>query len=150
MNKKFRPLCIGTALLAGSAFGAVAQDMMAEGLYLGAGAGLNQTRDSDISGTGISTNAELDRGYLLLGSIGYDWAGPLRSELELSYRSNDIDDVGGVAGSGGIKSYGAMVNLFYDFALGNAFTPYLGVGLGALRLDADDIRTVGGSSVDGR
>ena len=36
VTKRFGPLVIGTAILAGSAFGAAAQEMMAEGLYLGA------------------------------------------------------------------------------------------------------------------
>ena len=141
-------LLLSAAVLAGSAGGAAAQNMW-EGLYLGGAAGITLPDDSDIEGSGIRTDAELDYGPALSGVVGYDLPGPFRTELELNFRTNDVDEIGSASGGGELRSYGALVNLFYDFALGGGFTPYVGAGIGGARLVADGISPVAGTNING-
>ena len=47
-------------------------------------------------------------------------------------------DVDGVSGSA--SQLGAMVNLWYDFDLSDTLTPYIGGGLGFIRIDQGDLR----------
>ena len=42
--------------------------------------------------------------------------------------------------SGSASQLGAMVNLWYDFDMGDALTPYIGGGLGFIRIDQGDLR----------
>lgn len=42
--------------------------------------------------------------------------------------------------SGSASQLGAMVNLWYDFDTGDALTPYIGGGLGFIRIDQGDVR----------
>ena len=42
--------------------------------------------------------------------------------------------------SGSASQLGAMVNLWYDFDMGDTLTPYIGGGLGFIRIDQGDVR----------
>ena len=83
-----------------------------------------------------------DWGYAGVLSVGYGFGNGLRVELEGSYRQNDASqfgaqgDVFGVPYnfnyervSGQVRSYGVMVNAFYDIPVGPV-VPYVGVGAG--------------------
>lgn len=125
---------------------AVAQS---EGLYISGGLGGVIPRDSDVTGTGINSEVEFDAapvGSLAIGStLGGNW----RGEFELSYRDVDIDSVSGAAGStGDVNGTALMMNGFYDFANGSDFTPYIGAGVGPMRLDVDGASPFGGASID--
>jgi outer membrane protein OmpA-like peptidoglycan-associated protein len=73
----------------------------------------------------------------------------VRTELEFAYRRAGIDKVGsGNTGTGDIGAYSAIGNVIFDFSNASAFTPYAGLGLGAARIDYDNVSPVGGSSVD--
>ena len=41
--------------------------------------------------------------------------------------------------SGTAEQFGAMVNLWYDFEMGSDWTPYVGGGLGLIRIDQGDL-----------
>ena len=90
---KMRMPLIAAALLASTSGLALAQQT--SGPYVGIGGGWNMVRDSDISGSGISSEAEFDHGWAALGTVGYGFGNGLRVELELGYRDNDIDSIGG-------------------------------------------------------
>ena len=63
---------IGTcaaAILALSATAAMAQQP--PGFYVGGFGGLNWLRDADVTGPGINSGTEYDRGWGLLGALGY-------------------------------------------------------------------------------
>src|SRR5690606_22493393 len=69
-------------------------------------------------------------------------------ELEVSYRDNEVDKLSGVAGGSGEYKAGAIMgNVYYDFPTNWAFTPYVGVGIGWGRVNADGVRLVGGGSI---
>lgn len=138
---KFRGILLGTALAVMLPAGAMA----AEGFYIGAGGGLNWTRDADVNALtlGAEADAEYDMGGALALSAGYKSAMGLRGELEFNWRwSNDLDklndvDVGALGISGDVKSMAFMGNVLYDIETGTGFTPYIGVGAGVARVKMD-------------
>jgi outer membrane protein OmpA-like peptidoglycan-associated protein len=118
------------------------------GYYVGAGGGLNLLRDSDINGGSIDTSADFDNGFGAVINGGYGYGNGLRAEVELGYRSNDVDTVGGSNGTGDVSALSLMLNAYYDISTGTNWTPYVGVGIGGARLDVDGTSPVGGSSID--
>lgn len=119
------------------------------GLYLSLGGGITLPTDSDFSGTGISTSADLDAGWMGSGAVGYQFLNDMRAELELAYRSSDVDALSTTGnGSGEIGIGSAMGNVLYNFGGESDFTPYLGLGIGLALVDVDGLQPVGGSVLD--
>ncbi|HYE00864.1 MAG TPA: OmpA family protein, partial [Alphaproteobacteria bacterium] len=126
-------------LLAGIALAALPAVASAQSFvpYVGLSGGWNQTRDADIDGV-IDSEAEFDHGYAVSGSLGFRYDSNLRSELELSYRDNDIDSVRGFANSDGeLNTLAIMANLYYDIGDWSGFVPYIGAGIGGARTDVE-------------
>ncbi len=118
------------------------------GWYLGARAGVTWLDDHSYSTGGAVRSFDFDHGWGLSGNVGYQFGGPFRLELEVAYRTNDIDSItsGGarLAGATGeMNSLAFMVNGFYDINTGTAFTPYVGLGVGYARVSADGISATG-------
>jgi outer membrane protein OmpA-like peptidoglycan-associated protein/outer membrane protein W len=121
-----------------------ARAQVVDGLYIGAGAGLNLLEPEQLHGLGAllphgyagHPKFSFDAGVAAIGSIGYGLGNGLRFEVEGGYRNNAIDRVGGAATkSGTSEKASAMVNALYDFDLTQyygitAFTPYVGAGVG--------------------
>ena len=109
-----------------------------EGFYVGAGAGVNWTRDSDLNLQ--STGGELDASFKVGGigdlSVGYATAAGPRAELEFAWRwRNSIDSTESATPAlrdldGRYRSIAFMGNILYDTNTGTSFTPYIGVGAG--------------------
>lgn len=129
--------------LAAAVFVPAAASAQTQGVYLGLGGGLNFLGDSDLDVLGnVNVDNEYDTGYALSGTVGYDYGqvwqyGGLRSELELSYRENDIDghDVAALGGAqpgstGDAATTALMLNGYHDFSTGTPFRPYIGAGVG--------------------
>ena len=141
--KKF---ALSTSVLAAIAFGgsAFAQD---SGYYAQGNVGANfiVQDDIDVSIDGLgdfSGSYDADTGYALGGALGKYFGNGFRSEIELTYRSNDISDVEAegedLDTDGEITSTGIFLNGYYDFAVENsAFVPYIGAGLGYVNVDAE-------------
>jgi outer membrane protein OmpA-like peptidoglycan-associated protein len=141
------------ALLAASVLAVplAARAQPVNGLYVGAGIGLNLLQDETINhSTGLGTDnsmAAFNPGYLGEVSVGYG-LGALNSalrgfrvELEGDYASNSLQNIGTGYGNpatikGGQDEYGMMANVLYDidpsmFGINEHFVyPYLGVGAG--------------------
>lgn len=119
------------------------------GLYIGGGIGASIPNDSKISGPGVNTDAELEKFVAAMATLGYGYSNNLRSELELSYRKNDIESVGTSSGSGDFTTITPMLNLMYDFKGMGAWTPYVGAGVGMAHIDIDGARPVDGVTASG-
>ncbi len=116
--------------------------------YVGAAGGWNNQPNSDVEGSGINKEVEFDDGWAALGTIGYRAPSGFRGELELGYRTNEVDSISGTpattgGNSGDVHAWTIMANVLYDFVNKTPFTPYLGVGIGAAAIDYDDVRTIG-------
>ena len=101
-----------------------------------------------------TVRAEHDTGFKLGGVVGYHLGSGLRLEgeifmarAEISKLTNTNISVEGqsiplevpVDVSGSAQQLGAMVNLWYDFEMGSNWTPYVGGGVGLIRIDQGGI-----------
>jgi outer membrane protein OmpA-like peptidoglycan-associated protein len=137
------------ALLVGAAFAlpVAAQAQPVTGFYVGAGAGINWQQDADITldaaqgalGGGRSGTASFNADMVGVISLGYGYGNGFRGEVELSVRHHDGDSLtgfgnpaAGFSTTGNARTYGFMLNGFYDFDLGMPVVPYVGLGVGAL------------------
>ncbi|MBL6458495.1 OmpA family protein [Belnapia sp. T6] len=130
-----RQTLLATALIAALPAAAGAQPI--SGLYVGAGAGLNNWVDTKSRGLHVHDN---DIGVVAVGSLGWGFGNGFRAEIEGNYRNHEMrrlsfNDV--AAGrSGYIDRYGAMANVFFDFDLSSfgisprVWQPYIGGGVG--------------------
>jgi len=108
--------------------------------------------DSDVSDSGLSGTLESESGWGFAGGVGYIIGPHLRSELEMSYRKNDLDRLTvrgfGLNASGAVSGdatvWAGMLNAIYDVGTWAGFTPYLGLGAGVATIDVDI--TAGGVS----
>src|SRR5215216_515235 len=140
-------MVVGAALLAAAPFAAQAQSLQPGGVYLGLEGGLNWIFNSSFNSTvtvppfgsgSFQTNATWNTGYVLGGTLGYDFLGP-RIEVEGAYRANNGNlTLGGVVGSAGItfQQINVMGNVYYDFLAGSSIVPYIGAGAGVAFLNA--------------
>src|SRR5215475_2026519 len=89
-------MVVGAALLAAAPFAAQAQSLQSGGVYVGLEGGLNwmfnstfnsQAVVSPFFNQGFQTTSTWNTGYVLGGTVGYDFVGP-RIELEGAYRNN--------------------------------------------------------------
>ncbi len=134
---------------------ALSAQSLADGLYIQGFAGYSQLQDSDFSGTvnggPENVDTDFDGGFGLGVAVGKEipqWSNDTigtRIELELSYRDNDVDGVNfsgnGPAAegnvSGDVTQTSLFANVLVDFKQAGAFTPYVGLGLGATYTDLD-------------
>ena len=118
-----------------------------DGLYIGAGAGVNLMQNERVRTTNpIGPLAPLDARAGAVGvlSLGWGFGNGFRMEIEGDYRYNQFRN----GGSGNEQKYGGMVNGLYDFyGLTPVVVPYLGVGIGyqAERLSAGGTSQTKGS-----
>ncbi|MBW6399669.1 OmpA family protein [Roseomonas sp. HJA6] len=172
-----RLLLLTTALAVPAALAApsVAQAQAVNGLYIGAGAGVNWLTDSDggnlqsfIDASDVNPNnlgltpsggfnASFETGFAGVLSVGWGFGNGLRVELEGNFRYNEVDSVtarGFTGNSGGlVKSYGVMANVLYDFGATDHWVvqPYLGIGAGYAWQEYDGVnlraRSTAGSTL---
>jgi len=128
------------------------------GIYVGAGAGVNIMQQEEVTGVpGLTTTSGKfgsTVGPAVVLSLGYGFGNGLRAEIEAGYRYNTLNNMSGfgVSPTGGAKEqkFGGMVNVLYDFNLGWAVNPYVGAGVGyqAVMLQNGYARnTLGGVSI---
>ena len=98
-----------------------------DGVYLGLAGGANWVEDDFFFG-----KFDMQTGYYVGGTVGYKFDFNLRTEFELGYRSNDYDFFGGKSGE--VTSLSTMVNVLYDFDIGEGMALSLGGGLGLSRV----------------
>lgn len=145
LQKRVFGALLGFGLLA-APLGAAAQS---NGFYLSGAIGAAWPTASDYSGTGVNAEAQFDPGLSGLVAAGTTFGENWRGEVSLSHRVADVDAVSGAAnGSGDMSGSAAMVNGYYDLFSGSDWRPYVGAGVGVLRLSVDSISPVGGSRVD--
>jgi OmpA-OmpF porin, OOP family len=74
--------------------------------------------------------------------LGYAFQNGFRLEGELGHRFNQMEATTNFDQGGDVHAWSAMMNLFYDFNRGGGIEPYIGLGVGAARINmngADDI-----------
>jgi OmpA-OmpF porin, OOP family len=135
----------------------VASAQPVTGLYVGAGAGVNITQKTNLTGTAVpstvlgglppATPVALiggkingSTGFAGVFSVGWGFGNGLRAEIEGDYRNNHSSNATAnngtslnafVGGGTTEQKYGGMFNVLYDFnGLTPFFVPYIGGGVG--------------------
>jgi len=116
--------------------------------YVGVDAGATYLEDSKNSGGSTNFKSSSDLGWLTQGEVGYAF-GPWKVEGELGYRSNGIDKVGGVNGSGGTTAFSQMVNGIYEFLPQSSWHPFVGAGIGGALVDDGTVKRNGTNAYKG-
>lgn len=120
------------------------------GASIGGGALMNAKSSDNLGDFRLSYKPALIEGAM----VGWDLEpgnalGEGRLELEYSHRSNELDkadfSTGSVPGGGNMTADSLLFNCIGVFRDDTRWSPYLGLGLGAARLKADNL-TVTGSS----
>ncbi len=156
---RMRTALLATTLLAAAPVAAMAQPAPGPitGLYVGAGAGYNLLQDEHLRpspGLGITnhTRYRFGNGYDAVASVGYGFGNGLRTEVEGHYTNNDVNNrvltTIPTTSTGHTESYGALVNVLYDFNLpyfgiNLPIEPYVGVGAGYLWTHLSPLTSVG-------
>ena len=112
----------------------------------------NPTMRSPYEATATS---EYDAGFKFAGVLGYELGGGLRVEGELFFARAKVDKItyGGVSAvgnpipglkldvpiSGAAKQFGGFASLFYDFRTDTDWIPFIGGGIGFIRVDQGDL-----------
>lgn len=113
-----------------------------DGVYIGAGAGLNFMNRTNVN-PGAGTIKSRGVGLAALGSIGYGFGNGVRVELEGNFRNQPVKNP---LSNSTVRSYGPMVNALYDFDAGLGWmVPYAGVGVG---YQWSNLRNPGGAGVN--
>lgn len=127
------------------------------GPYVGAilgGSALTTAKSSDELGSfSLTFDPALQGGAVL----GWDLApgsslGEGRIELEYTHRNNALDKVkfveGSFKGGGNITADSLLINLFGVSRGANRFSPYAGLGIGAVRIAASNLKVTGQPMAD--
>jgi OmpA-OmpF porin, OOP family len=100
------------------------------GWYFGLEAGWSATGDTSMPTAGFADlQFENGRGYFL--TLGHEFEGMWRLELEGGYRENDLEKVNfALASDGKLKEFSAFVNVRKDIPISNRWLIDIGAGVG--------------------
>lgn len=113
------------------------------GPYVSGNLGAVWVEDSDLADDfGNEIEISFDTGFGITGAIGNAFDNGFRTEVELGYRTNDMDEasvsgLGSASIDGDVSTLSLMVNGLYDFMPGNTVSPFVGVGIGFANVEAD-------------
>jgi OOP family OmpA-OmpF porin len=134
MSKKLKRTLALAALVAGASSAAHAT----EGWYGRGDVGYSFDGETDL-GNSTSTypwgDSTLEHDWSQHLGLGYAFENGFRLEGELGHRFNQIEPTPTIDAGGDIHAWSAMANLFYDFNRGGKLEPYIGVGVGAARIN---------------
>jgi outer membrane protein OmpA-like peptidoglycan-associated protein len=105
--------------------------------------------DGDIDFGTATTDYDLENDWSEHLGLGYAFDNGFRFEGELAHRYNDFgDDATPALSDGNVHAWSAMLNGYYDFNRGGNVQPYIGVGVGAARLNVSAVGPSFGSLHD--
>lgn len=117
------------------------------GFYVSGAAGANWLEDAKFKNAALNQKTTYDASWAGAGALGYAYSTGFRSELELAYLNNDINNIAGVTTPGGsAESWVLTVNALYDFMRESRFNPYVGIGIGGASVDYS-VQTIGGANL---
>ena len=161
---------LGAAVAACLALGGVASaQAQDDGWYMGLNMPLMFIDDTDSTSSGsfsqpqgmveytATVRTEHDTGFKLGGMLGRQLGSGFRIEGEIFMARAEVSKLTHssitvpalsftlpgelpIPVSGTAEQLGAMVNLWYDFGTGDSWTPYVGGGLGLIRIDQSGLR----------
>ena len=104
------------------------------------GYGLTLTPEGTTT-AGDMTGEDVANLALFSAGVGYRFSNKLRADLTADYRTDaefDATTPGGAAVSSEVNGLAVMLNGYYDIGTFEGFTPYLGGGVGIVRLETTE------------
>ena len=104
------------------------------------GYGLTLTPEGTTT-AGDMTGEDVANLALFSAGVGYRFSNKLRADLTADYRTDaefDATTPGGAAVSSDVNGLAVMLNGYYDIGTFEGFTPYLGGGVGIVRLETTE------------
>ena len=106
--------------------------------------------EADLKSSTDPASIDFSAGGGVIGAVGYDYD-PVRAEIELSYRWFDVDSVTETSSpgeetqgtKGDVDITGLFLNGYFDLNLVDWVKPYVGAGIGAVYVRANDITIPG-------
>lgn len=98
----------------------------------------------------VAGSTALTPGMGSSASLGWQPLESLRLELEYAYRANDAATQPSRPAEGTVESRSVMANALVDLKVTDWLTPYVGLGVGWTRVDADRLMSSNLSAVDGK
>ncbi|MDX2493411.1 MAG: outer membrane beta-barrel protein [Desulfuromusa sp.] len=110
-------------------------------IYYSGNMGIVSASDSDIDDGFDTGELSFDDGFAVTGALGQTLGSTGRVEVELGYRTNNIDKIKidglGIANiDGDVTTLSLMGNGYYDIVTGSNFTPFIGAGIGVANIKA--------------
>ena len=126
----------------------------AEGLYVSGNVGASIPVDSDMIDSavpGLTMTFASKTGIAAGIALGYDFGNNTRLEAEYAYQQNDMDTVSTIGvtlpiTAGDTTVNAGLINGYYDFANGSAFTPFISAGAGLAKIDVSPLTIAGATS----
>ncbi len=114
-----------------------------DSFYIKANFGLGMAMDTDVDNmpdNAGTAKVTYDAGWAASAAVGYDFAGPMRTDFEYLWQKNDVDTLSyknqyGNFNEGDFKTQAFMLNGYYDVDTVSPWTPYVGGGIGWAKLD---------------
>jgi OOP family OmpA-OmpF porin len=125
-----------------------AQSLQYPGFYISAEGGVNWMFNTSVNmpNLGGIVNIYPTTGWVVGGSVGYDFVGP-RFEIEGVYRSNNGTlQLNASNPTANNQQTAIMANGFYDFNAGGMIVPYIGAGLGIAFITASTLGVTSNST----
>ena len=123
-----------------------------EGFYLGGNAGLSISGGAEYDDNTNTNDLDSDPGFAGILSGGYQFDNNWRVQGEFAARLNQVEDITGTGAAapidGSVNVYSLMADAIYGIPTGTKFTPYVGAGAGIAWVDANDVATILGTTVD--
>lgn len=121
--------------------------------YVSGAGGATWFEEADSESNGTTFESTFDTGYVFSGAAGRAFGNGFRAEGEFGYRQSSLDEIKVNSGNtfnaeGDVSALSFMANGFYDFDVGMKIKPYVGGGIGAARVSANDVRIGGAQLVD--
>lgn len=126
-----------TVALAALMAGAAGVAHATEGWYGRADLGYSTGGEFDIgTGNGYSWGSpDLEADMSQHIGLGYAFMNGLRVEGEVGHRWNEMETIPSMDFGGDVHAWSAFLNVFYDFNRSSNVNPYIGVGVGGVRLN---------------
>ncbi len=93
--------------------------------------------DTEVEG-GLNTDVHVEGGYNIGGAAGVYIMPNTRTEVAIGYHSNEVDTASnGFTARGDLNALSFMTTVIQDIPLGGGLRPFVGAGVGAVRLNPD-------------
>lgn len=135
--KRFFYILVTASIVVALASNQSSAQQQSNRIYLQIDGGVSYFSEGEANNGG---DIEYDVGYTVGGRLGVKLTETLRAEADLSYSSNDVDEIEGANLNGIDLEFSALtfgVGVFTDILTIGAINPYIGAGIGGVYKKAD-------------